>query len=274
LDPSGTTLSVMMVNKDPQNAVTTQITPNGFTASQVTSYTLSQNSPANIVASSAQTWSSNMTFAPYSATLLVITGTTAQAPSAEWDLNPDTVMIPAAGSVTLQPKITSASGTVLLTSAQADNGITVTLTQPNLTTSQSGTITVASAGGTTPGFYHYTVAGADNSGVNQIQGGWIIVGNPAATLAKTGDSQVGLHGTTLNLSVTLGPGQSGGLAAGASIFFSTDAGSLSKRIATTDSSGKASVVLTLPASAGPVHVTGEGPFALGHPVVTFTETSQ
>jgi hypothetical protein len=40
------------------------------------------------------------------------------------------------------------------------------------------------------------------------------------------------------------------------------------------SSGNAAVVLTLPGNAGTVHVTAEGPFGLGHPVVTFTETVQ
>jgi hypothetical protein len=34
------------------------------------------------------------------------------------------------------------------------------------------------------------------------------------------------------------------------------------------------VVLTLPATPGAVHMTAEGPVGLGHPVVTFTETSQ
>jgi hypothetical protein len=33
-------------------------------------------------------------------------------------------------------------------------------------------------------------------------------------------------------------------------------------------------VLTLPATAGAVHVTAEGQYGLGHPVVTFTETAQ
>jgi len=34
------------------------------------------------------------------------------------------------------------------------------------------------------------------------------------------------------------------------------------------------VVLTLPSSAGTVQVTAQGPYGLGHPVVTFTETAQ
>ena len=101
-----------------------------------------------------------------------------------------------------------------------------------------------------------------------------MVGNPAATFTKQGDNQSGAHGTTLNLLVTLQPGQSGGSASGGTVFFTTDAGSLSTRLVTTDSTGKASVTLTLPAKPGMVHVTAEGPFGLGHPVVTFTETAQ
>jgi len=37
-------------------------------------------------------------------------------------------------------------------------------------------------------------------------------------------------------------------------------------------SGNAAVVLTLPQSAGTVHVTAEGPYGLGHPDVVFSET--
>jgi hypothetical protein len=272
LNSTGTTLTVMVLNKDPQNAVTAQIIPNGFTPTAVTTYTLSQNSPTSIVASSSEAWSSTTTFAPYTATLLVITGTLGQTPGAEWDLNPDTVMVAAGGTVTLEPKISSNAGTVTLTSSTADSGITVTLTQPSVTTAQTGTVTVTA--GAIPGFYHFTVSGSDNSGVSETQGGWIVVGNPAATLTKTGDAQTGAHGTTLNLSVTLAPGFSGGTLAGASILFATNAGTLSSRVVTTDSSGLASVVLTLPAAAGAVQVTAEGPFGLGHPVATFTETSQ
>jgi hypothetical protein len=33
------------------------------------------------------------------------------------------------------------------------------------------------------------------------------------------------------------------------------------------------VTLTLPGTAGPVHVTAEGQYGLGHPTATFTETA-
>jgi len=111
-----------------------------------------------------------------------------------------------------------------------------------------------------------------------------VVGNEAVTLTKTsGDGQTGTKGTTLPapLKITLDAGQSGGTAGGASVLFSVDAGSISngtsngkKVIAVTNSSGVASVTLTLPASAQNVTVTAEGPYGLGHPVTTFTETAQ
>jgi hypothetical protein len=136
--------------------------------------------------------------------------------------------------------------------------------------------------GATPGFCHFTVNGTDGS-VTQTQGGWIVVGNPAATFTQTGSGQSGAPGTALAspLTVTLVPGASGGTDDGASVLFSTNAGTLSngttsgpKVIAVTNSSGVASVTLTLPSSAGTVTVTAEGPYGLGHPVATFTETSQ
>ena len=69
-----------------------------------------------------------------------------------------------------------------LNSQQSDGGITVALTQPNVTATP-GTVTVTA--GATPGFYHYTVTGTDNTGTQQTQGGWIVVGNPAATLSES-----------------------------------------------------------------------------------------
>jgi hypothetical protein len=58
------------------------------------------------------------------------------------------------------------------------------------------------------------------------------------------------------------------------VLFTASAGTLSSRTVTTNSSGTAAVVLTLPPNAGAVQVTAEGPYGLGHPVVTFTETAQ
>lgn len=271
LTSTGTTLTLMVLNKDPSNTVQAQFSLHGFTPQQFTSYTLSSANPAQIVVSSKTPWSSSQTFAPYSVALLVVTGKS-QLPGATWDLNPDTIMVAAGHTVTLFPKITSGSATVTLGTPQSDSGVTLVVSQSTLSLGVDGKITVTA--GSTPGFYHYTVPGTDTTGVAQTQSGWILVGNPSASLVKTGDNQKGAAGTHLTLSVTLKPGQSGGTAAGGTIFFTTTAGSLSSRTVTTDSTGRASVVLTLPSSAGAVQVKAEGQYALGHPVANFTETAQ
>jgi fibronectin type 3 domain-containing protein len=285
LSSAGTTLTVMVVNGDPANAAQVSFTLNHFNAANVTSYALSQASPTSIVASSSQTWSATQTFPAYSATLLVINGTPTTT-AAEWDLNPDAIRAPAGGMVTLAPKIVSTSGTVTLSSAVFDTyytgaaaqsgngGCSAAITASQVTTTQNGAITLtAGTTSTAPGFYHFTVTGSDGSGVTQTQGGWLLVGSAPATLTKTTDPGSGTRGTNITLVVTLAPGTSGGTATGASIFFTTDAGTLSQRIVTTNGSGVASVTLTLPGSSGTVHVTAEGPYDLGHPVVTFTEAS-
>ena len=271
LNSTGKTLTMLVLNKDPAKTVQAQFALTGFAPSQVTSYTLASTNPAKIAASKPAAWSSTTSFAPYTATLLVVTGTS-QLPGAEWDLNPDTTMVAAGKQVTLHPRVTAGAATVTLGTPQSDSGIKLSVTQPTLSAGHAGSITVTA--GTTPGFYHYTVTSTDTTGAAQSQSGWILVGNAPASLTETGDNQKGAVGSKLNLSVTLNPGQSGGSAPGGTILFTTSAGSLSKRTVTTDSSGKAVVVLTLPATPGTVHVTAEGQYALGHPVVTFTETAQ
>lgn len=270
MNGTGTTLTILVLNKDPANTVQAQFAVDGFTPKQVTSYTLASTAPTRIAVSTSAAWSSTLNFAPYTATLLVVTGTS-QLPGAEWDLNPDTIMLAAGRKTGLYPTVKSGTATVTLGTPQFDSGITVTTTQPTLSPGHGGVITVEA--GSTPGFYHYTVP-SDSSGVTQQQSGWIVVGNPPASLTKTGDNQSGTAGSNLTLSVTLNPGQSGGSAAGATIFFTASAGTLSSRTAITNSSGIATVVLTLPSTAETVHVTAEGQYALGHPEVTFTETAQ
>ena len=290
LNSTATAMTILVLNKDPANAAQVQFTTTGFTPTTETTYTLSQSSPTAIVAGTSQAWSATQTFAPYTATLLVVSGSAAQTPSSEWDLNPDTIMVPASGTVKLYPTLTKGTANVTLSAASFDayegapacSGGTISLSTPTITSTVNGEITV-NAGGT-PGFCHYTVTGSDGT-VTQTQGGWIVVGNPAATLANTsGNNQTGGVGTQLPnaLAVTLSAGQSGGTASGASILFTATAGTLSngtntgsKVIAVTNSSGMASVTLTLPATAQTVTVTAEGPYGLGHPVApSFTEVAQ
>jgi hypothetical protein len=286
LNSNGTGMTIMVINKDPQNAAQVTFNLSGFSASNYVAYTLASTAPGAISASNSAAWSASQSFAPYSITLLAINGSQASAPASEWYLNPDDLMVPASGTATLHPAISSGNASVTLSSAVFDayegapacSG-TLTLTNATIAAAQPGTITVTA--GSTPGFCHYTVTGNDGT-ATQTQGGWIVVGNPPATLAQSGNNQSGNAGTALPqpLTVTLSPGQSGGSASGASILFTTSAGTLSNGttsgtsvIAQTNSSGTASVTLTLPSSQGRVTVTAQDQFALGGSSVTFNETA-
>ena len=286
LNSTGTTMTIMVLNKDPGNAAQVTFDLSGFNASAYVAYTLASTASGSISASNSAAWNSSQSFAPYSITLLVISGSEASAPASEWYLNPDDLMIPASGTATLHPAINSGSATVTLSSpvfdaydgAPACSG-TLTLSNATITTTQPGTITVIA--GNTPGFCHFTVTGNDGT-ATQTEGGWIVVGNSPASLTPSGNNQSGSAGTSLSqpLAVTLAAGQSGGSASGAGIRFTTSAGVLSNGttsgtsvIAQTNSSGIASVTLTLPSSPGAVTVTAQDQFALGGASVTFTETA-
>jgi hypothetical protein len=284
LNTTGTVMTIMVINKDPNNSAQVTFNLSGFSASTYVAYTLTSTASSAISASNSTAWNSSQSFAQYSITLLVINGSEGSKPASEWYLNPDDLMIPASGTGTLHPAISSGSAAVTLSSAVFDayegaaacSGSLV-LTNSTITATQSATITVNA--GSTPGFCHFTVTGSDGT-ATQTQGGWIVVGNPAATLAQSGNHQSGSAGTALSqpLSVTLTPGQSGGSASGAGILFTTSAGTLSNGttsgtslIATTNASGIASVTLTLPSSKETVTVTAQDQFALGGASVTFME---
>jgi hypothetical protein len=287
LNSTGTVLTVMVINKDDGNSANANFNISGFSPSTYTAYTLASTSSSAITVSSSASWSPAQSFAPYSITLLVINGTETAKPLSEWYLNPDDLMIPASGSALLHPALSSGSTTVTLSSAVFDAyegvpacGDSLVLTNRSITASTPAVITV-NAGGA-PGFCHYTVTGSDGAST-QTEGGWIVVGNPSATLvASSGNNQSGGAGTALPqpLTVTLSPGQSGGGSTGAGILFTTSAGTLSNGtangssvIAQTDSSGAASVTLTLPSTKGAVTVSAQDMFAVGGASVTFTETA-
>ena len=286
LNSTGTTMTIMVLNKDPGNTAQVSFNLSGFNASSYVAYTLSSTASSAISVSTSAGWNSSRTFAPYSITLLVISGSEASTPASEWYLNPDDLMIPASGTATLNPAISTGNASVTLSSAVFDayKGApactgSLVLGNATITTTNPGIITVSAD--STPGFCHYTVTGSDGT-ATQTQGGWIVVGKPPATLAQSGNNQSGSAGTALSqpLTVTLTPGQSGGSAGGAAILFTTSAGTLSNGttngtsvIGQTNSSGTASVTLTLPSSQGTVTVTAQDQFAIGGALVTFTETA-
>ncbi len=286
LEQNSTAMTIMVINKDPNNSALVTFNLNGFSPTSYVAYTLSAASSSAISTSASQPWTGTQSFAPYSITLLVVPGSEPAPPTSEWYLNPDDLMVPAAGSALLHPAISSGTANVTLSSAAFDafEGApacagTLTITNAAITPAQPATITVNAP--SAPGFCHYTVTGTDGA-ATQTQGGWIVVGNPPATLSQTGNNQSGSAGSALPLplTVTLNPGQSGGSASGAGILFTTTAGTLSNGtssgssvIATTNAAGLASVTLNLPATAGVVHVTAQAQFALGGATVNFTETA-
>ena len=288
LNSTGTAMTIMVLNKDPNNMANVSFNLTGFNASSYTAYTVASTNPGAITTSPSQSWSSTQTFAPYSITLLVVNGTQNPAPASEWYLNPDDLMVPASGTGTLQPAITSGTAPVTLTTAVFDAfegapacGGSLTLNNSILNPSQPGAITVNT--GSTPGFCHYTVTGTDGT-ATQTQGGWIVVGQRAGAFTiQSGNNQFGSAGTALStpLTVTLTPPSGTTFTAnGASVLFTTSGGTLSNGttsgtsvIATTNSSGVASVTLTLPSTSGIVTVTAQDQFALGGTSVTFTETA-
>lgn len=286
VNSTGTGMTIMVINKDPNNAAQVKFNLNGFTPSSYVSYTLASTAPALISPSAAASWNSTQSFAPYSISLLVVDGTETAKPVSEWYLNPDDLMVPASGRATLHPAISSGSAPVTLSSAAFDafegapacNGSLI-LTNSTITATTPATVGVNAPA--TPGFCHFTITGSDGT-ATQTQGGWIVVGKPAATLSQSGNNQSAPAGTALPqpLTVTLSPGQSGATAQGAGILFTTSAGSLSSgtssgtsMIAITNASGTASVTLTLPSSKGTVTVTAQDQYAVGGASLSFTETA-
>ncbi len=287
LDATGSTMTIMVLNKDPGNATNVAFDVTGCSPSRFTAYTLVSTNPGSITMSASTAWSATQSFAANSITLLVVSGSQPSKPASEWYLNPDDLMIPASGTGILNPRIISGTANVTLNSAvfDASQGAaacsgSLTLTNSTITPTMPATITVNP--GSTPGFCHYTVTGNDGTST-QTEGGWIVVGKPAATLAVSGgNNQSGTAGTALSqpLSAELSSIPSGFTATGAEVLYTTSGGMLSNGttsgtsvIATTNSSGSASVTLTLPSTKGTVTVTAQDQFALGGTSITFTEAA-
>ncbi len=299
VDANGSRMTLLVVNKS-GNQLNATLNLSNFTATQATPYTLSTANSAQIQAGTAAPFSNSMTFPPMSATLVVLTGSMSKTPATEWALEPPVtgtsdanagiVMANSGTTVNVYPSLTGGSaGTVTLSGVTADAGITATISQASLSAQQGGTVGLTVAAGTQPGFYHFQVTGADSSGVTTTQDGLVEVGNPPATLTASGDLQSAPAGANLTLGVSVNPGSSGATASGIDVLFSTSAGTLaassgetvvgqsadgSKIIVTSGGTGAATVVLTLPATAGTVNVQAEGPYPVGHPVYSFTETAQ
>lgn len=287
INSAGTQMTIMVINRDPAKTEQVNFNLSGFSPSTYTTYTVSNASPTTIQASSSQSWNATQSFAPYSITMVVINGSSTSTPATQWYVNPDDLMVPAGATAVLHPSNYSGTTNVTVTSAVFDafEGMAACNGSMNITSNtiyQYWPASINVTAPTTPGFCHYTVTGNDGT-ATMTQGGWIIVGNPPATMTTSGSGQSAARGTTLSqpLTITLNAGQSGGTSSGAGVFFTTSAGTISngtssgsKVIATTNSSGIASVTLTLPSTPGTVTVTAQTEQGLGGASVTFTETAQ
>jgi hypothetical protein len=275
IGPYGEYLRLMIINKDPVNQANVNFALDNFQPATMTTFTLSQANPASIVASKSHPWSATQTFAPYSATLVVIEGKTLETIANEWDLNPDTLLAPTSDSIAIQPAITAGKGTVTLTGATGTGGMTIAITGKTMNASANGAINIKTP--SAPGFYSFTVTARDSAGTSQTKEGWVLATVPASRLTKTGDGQTARPGAKIALTATYVPGASGSTGAtagGVDLLFTASSGTLSQRIVRTQPNGEATVELTLPSRPGQVTVTAVGPVFWGAPRVTFTATVQ
>ncbi len=274
--PQGKVLRMMVINKDPANSAQVAFNLDNFDPATMQTFTLSQARPTTIVASKSEAWSPTQTFAPYSATLIVAEGRTTHTVASEWDLNPDTLLAPTSGVVTLHPTITGGpGGAVTLTSATGSGGMTLSIARKEMNSLANGEIVVKTPAN--PGLYSFSVSGKDSAGTVQTQQGWVVATVPASRITKTGDNQTGKPGATIKLTATFVQGASGGTGAtsgGVDLLFSASGGALSQRIVRTQANGEATVELTLPSTHGPVTVSAVGPVFWGSPSATFTATVQ
>ena len=117
LDATGNTMTIMVLNKDAGNKANVTFNLNGFSASTYRAYTVASTNPSAITPAASTAWSATQSFAPYSITLLAVSGAQTSKPASEWYLNPDDLMISASGTGILNPKITNGTAPVTLTSA-------------------------------------------------------------------------------------------------------------------------------------------------------------
>ena len=289
LDATGTTMTIMVLNKDPGNTANVTFNLNGFSATTYTAYTLASTNPGSITTSASAAWSATQSFAAL------------QHHAAGGQRNPD---LQARLGVVFESGRSDDSGLGHGDSESEDHerhghrdtelgglrclrgrhGVQrfAHADRPTITPTTPATITVNTS--STPGFCHYTVTGSD--GDVHPDTGRMDRGRQArrhACLSGRQPIRQRRNGSAAAaLTVTLSSIPSGtSRNTGAGILFTTSAGTLSNGddsgtsvIAHTNASGNASVTLTLPSTQGTVTVTAQDQFALGGASVTFTETAK
>lgn len=182
LSKDGQRLTVMVINKDPERAVTARIQTAGFRPTKMVAYERVGSAKA-ITASAPMTPPGSYTFKPYSQTLLVLQGK-ATPGAVNWAVTPDALMLVAGGKATLPVKISDARGSLDIVRIEAAEGVSMKASRSRVVSGRPGAITVTA--GSMPGFYRFTVTAKTSSGQMQKQSGWIVVGVPGSLPASNG----------------------------------------------------------------------------------------
>jgi len=176
LSADGTHLTVMTVNKDPKRSVQATIQMTGFHPSAVMVYERSGNDKA-ITSGPADPNAAFFTFKPYSQTLLDFTGIAAPG-AADWSVEPDALMLVSGGHASLNLRTGAGVNRLEIIKVTAPAGVTMTLRSAQPTAGSPAAIDVEA--GSVPGFYPFTVTARTQSGNEETQPGWIVVGAPGS----------------------------------------------------------------------------------------------
>ena len=180
LSNDGKRMTVMVINKDPERAVTARINTVGFQSTKMVAYERAGTAKATTTSARLKP-TDRYTFKPYSQTLLVLQGK-ATPGAVNWAVTPDSLMLTVGAKTTLPVKISDTNGTLEIVKIEAAAGISMKISRSRVTPDKSGAIAVLAGG--KPGFYRFTVTAKTSSGQAQTQSGWIVVGAPGSLPAK------------------------------------------------------------------------------------------
>lgn len=176
LSKDGKKLTVMVINKDPKNSVTTKLDLEGFTPVSVNEFTRGRDEKAIAALPQAKP-ADSYTFKPYSQTLLVFQGN-ASPDAADWSIDRDSLMMITGSKAALNINLAGEGGGIRITSVKAPAEVTMAVRNPEVASGKPGLIDVTA--GDKPGFYRFTVTGETASGRTSTQSGWIVVGMPGS----------------------------------------------------------------------------------------------
>jgi len=94
LNSTGTEMTIMVLNEEPANTAQATFNLNGFSQAPILRTRCRRRPRHPSWLPVPRPGARRRNFAPYSVTLLVLTGTESTKPASEWYLNPDDIMVP------------------------------------------------------------------------------------------------------------------------------------------------------------------------------------